>query len=68
MNRPFVPEVPEKKIIIEATGKEAFLIKTLRKYPFGKFIVHKANNLLVRVEINDSQMIKEEEGLDLAID
>ena len=68
MNKPFVPELPEKIITIKASGKEANLIKILRKYPFGKFVVHKVNGVLVRIEINDSRMIKEENGLDLAID
>jgi len=67
MTKPFVPSRPEKMITIEVSGKEADLIKKLRGYSFGKFTVHKANNLLVRVEIQDSQMIKEENGLDLAI-
>ena len=64
---PFVPDKPEKMITINVSGKEANLIKILRKYPFGKFVVHKANNLLIRIEINDSKMIKEENGLDLAV-
>jgi len=68
MPEPFVPSKPEKMIVIEVSGKEADLIKKLRKYSFGKFTVHKANNLLVRVEIQDSQMIKEEGGLDLALE
>lgn len=68
MSSPFVPHKPEKMITIEASGKEATLIKILRKYPFGKFTVHKVNNLLVRVEINDSRMIKEKNGLDLALE
>ena len=67
MTSPFVPHKPEKMITIEVSGREASLIKKLRKYSFGHFIVHKANNLLVRLEINDSQLIKEENGLDLAI-
>jgi len=50
------------------SGKEANLIKILRKYPYGKFVIHKANNVLIRIEIQDSQLIKEENGLDLAIE
>jgi len=64
-NKPFVPDQPEKMITMEVSGREANLINKLRKYSFGKFRVHKTNDLLIRVEINDSQMIKEEDGLDL---
>jgi hypothetical protein len=67
MNEPFVPYKPEKMIQAEISAKEADLIKKLRKYKFGKFLVHKVNGVLVRVEINDSQMIEEDGGLDLAI-
>ncbi len=68
MTNPFVPSKPEKMIHAEISAKEANLIKILRKYPFGKFVVHKANNLLVRIEIQDSQLIEEKNGLDLAIE
>lgn len=68
MPNPFVPAKPEKMIRVEISAREANLIKILRKYPFGRFVVHKANNLLVRLEINESQLIKEENGLDLAVE
>jgi len=68
MAKPFVPHKPEKMIKVEISAKEAFLIKTLRNYPYGKFMVHKLNGILVRVEINDSKMIDEKSGLDLAIE
>lgn len=68
MPNPFVPAKPEKMIQAEISARESSLIKTLRKYPFGKFVVHKANNLLIRVEIQDSQLIEEKNGLDLAIE
>jgi len=66
MPKPFVPHQPEKMIMKKISVREAILITKLRKYPFGKFIVHKLNNLLLRVEIQDSQLINEEDGLDLA--
>jgi|TARA_Y100000310_G_scaffold323464_1_gene383824 hypothetical protein len=66
MTNPFVPAEPEKMIQAEVSAREFVLIIKLRKYPFGKFVVHKANNILVRVEIQDSQLIKEEDGLDLS--
>ncbi len=67
MTDPFVPSKPEEMITMKASGREANLIKKLRKYSFGQFVVHKANNLLLRVEIRESQIIKEEDGLDLAV-
>jgi len=68
MTEPFVPHKAEKMIIVEVSAREANLIKKLRRYSYGKFMVRKANNILVRVEINDSQMIDEEGGLDLEIE
>ena len=65
MAKPFVPHKPEKMITKRISVREAVLITKLRKYAFGEFIVHKANNILVRVEIKDSQLIREENGLDL---
>jgi len=67
MTNPFVPARPEKMVTVKISGREANLIAILRKYPFGKFVVHKANGLLVRIEIQDSRLIKEENGLDLAV-
>ena len=65
MNEPFVPEQIEKQVAVKITKREAVLLAKLRKYSFGKFLVHKANGLLVRVEINDSQMIEENTDIDL---
>ena len=67
MNNPFVPEIPEKMIRVEISAKEADLIRRLRKYSYGSFVVYKANDLLIRVEVRDSQRLKEESGLDIAI-
>ena len=67
MSKPFVPEQPEKMIRAEISAKEADLIKKLRKYSYGQFVVHKVNGVLIRLVIKDSQMLKEEGGLDLAI-
>ncbi len=68
MTTPFVPHQPEKMIRVEISAKEADLIKKLRKYSFGKFTIHKANGILVRIVSNDSQMIDEKGGLELAIE
>jgi len=64
----FKPEKPEKKIKVEITAREAYLLKKLRKCSFGKVIVHKMNGLLIRVESTESQLINEEDGLDLAVE
>jgi len=61
----FVPHKPEEKTLVNITRREAVLVQKLRAYPFGKFIVYKANNILVRVEINDSQLIEEDMEIDL---
>ena len=58
MAAPFVPHKPEEYILVKITRKEAVLIEKLRKYAFGQFVVHKIANVLVRVEITDSQMIE----------
>lgn len=68
MANPFVPKQPERMIRVEISAKEANLIKILRKYPYGKFLVHKAEGILIRVEITDSRLIDEKDGLELAIE
>ena len=63
----FEPFKAEKTIQAEITAREANLLKVLRQYNFGKFTVHKANGILVRVESNESILIDEKEGLILEI-
>jgi len=65
MSEPFTPNKPQENIIAKISKREAVLIEKLRKYPFGKFVVHKANGLLIRIEINDSQIIEEDTDVDL---
>lgn len=60
MPTPFVPHTPEKQKNMEVTVREAILLLKLRKYPYGKFVVHKAENLIVRVEITHSLKIEED--------
>lgn len=66
MSNVFVPNKPEIKIKVEISAREGHMLKVLRKFSFGTFTVHKANNLIIRVESNESQMINELEGLDLS--
>lgn len=65
MGEPFVPHQPEEIIVVKITKKEAVLIQKLRQYTFGEFVVHKANGILTRVEIKDSQMIEADAPIDL---
>ena len=66
MPNTFTPFKEEKLLRVEITAREAHLIKVLRKYSFGKIMVYKANGVLIRVEPNESQLINEDDGLDLA--
>ena len=66
MSEPFAPNKPEVMLTVTISGREAHLLKVLRKYEFGKIIVHKLNGLLVRVEPTESHLLTEEEGMDLA--
>lgn len=52
-------------VTVKITAKEAHLLMVLRKYRFGKIVVHKAEGILIRVEPNESQLITEEDGLKL---
>ena len=56
----FVPHKPETMVKVEVNLKELYLLRELRKYPFGSFVVHKAEGMLVRVEIRESKLIKGE--------
>jgi len=59
MNDTFAPEKPEEFINAKITLREADLICQLRRYPFGKVVVFKANNIIIRIEPNESIKIEE---------
>jgi hypothetical protein len=65
--KPFQSAREEKRIVIEVSAKEAHLIKMMRQYTYGKFIINKANGILVRMEIGESRLLDEEGGLDLEL-
>ena len=65
MNNVFSPPKVEQKVEMTVSAKEAHLLMVLRKYRFGKIIVHKADGILIRVEPNESQLLTEEDGLKL---
>lgn len=51
----------------EITAREASLLKALRTYSFGHFVIYKANGILTRLESNESLLINEEDGISLII-
>lgn len=64
-NQGFKPYKPEQKVVVTITKKEAVLISKMRKHLYGKFTIHKANGILSRIEINDSQLLEEDTEVDL---
>ena len=65
MAEPFVTKKPERYVHVKISTREANLIQKLRKYAFGRFTIHKTNGLIIRIEINDSQIIDGKEEIDL---
>lgn len=63
----FVPHQPEQMIKATISAREADLLIKLRRYSFGKFTIHKADNLLIRFEANESLLIEEKAGLELSV-
>ena len=47
------------------TKREAVLLMKLRKFPYGEAVVYKAQNVIVRVELKDSQLIDEDVAVEL---
>lgn len=62
----FAPFKPESRMAVVITKREAVLIDKLRKHAYGKFTVHKINSVIIRLEINDSQLIEEDQEVDLS--
>lgn len=60
--KPYKVEDKEPHMI---TNREAVLLSKLRKYAYGKFIIHKVDAVIIRLEINDSQIIKEDTNVEL---
>lgn len=63
----YKPYQRESMITIQVSAKEAHLIKVLRQYSYGRFIVSKLDGKLIRVQPEESINLNEEEGLKLAI-
>ena len=54
----FVPHIPEKLVTEKISERELIVLEELRKYPYGKITIHKANGVLVRIEPIISILIK----------
>lgn len=62
----FVPNKPEQMVMAKIFRKEAVLLTKLRRYSYGKFTIHKVNGLIMRLEINESQTIDEDDEAELS--
>jgi hypothetical protein len=56
-----------KRIIVEVSLYEASMLKKLRQDQFGQFTVHKVEGEPMRITIGGSEMLKEDDGLDMQI-
>jgi len=61
----YQPYTPKEKVSAVIFKDEAVLLTRLRRYPYGKFTIHKTNAEVIRVEINETQLIKEDGEIDL---
>lgn len=61
----FVPYKPETMRTMEVSVREAQVIDIIRKTSFGKFTVHKANGVIVRIERDESIMITDDEKVEM---
>jgi pantoate kinase len=59
--------VPEKRMMIEVTAREAHLIKVLRSIDFGDIVIKKIKGIPVRIEPRTSILLDELEGIDLGV-
>lgn len=63
--KPFEPHKPEKMIDMQVSVREAKILTYMRKSAFGKYIIHKLNNVIVRIEPQTSYLVDEEGSLEL---
>lgn len=60
-----------KVIMVELSPKEAHLIAILRQKDFGRFTIHKQGGEPIRIEIEESKLLEEDQGMhigDVAIE
>jgi len=62
----YIPFEEKKTIIAKIFKREASLLQKLRRHSFGKFVIHKMNGVLIRVELQSSELINEDEEIDLS--
>lgn len=65
-DKQYKPFETEKTVDVTIFRREAILLQKLRKYPFGKIMVHKMNGVIVRVEPQSSELIQGDEEIDLS--
>lgn len=65
MSKPFEPFKPEKKLTIEVSVREIKILEIIRRSNFGKFTIHKANGVIVRIEKDESILIDGEETVEV---
>jgi len=59
---PFATDKIEDKVVAKIFKREFNLLAILRSFDYGKFIVHKQNDKITRVEASKSILITEREG------
>lgn len=59
---------PERVITVKIKAREAALINLLRKYKFVEVLVKKQKGYIVSAQVQESILIREEDGLELAKD
>ena len=61
----FKPYQSPIKVTCEIFKTEAILLEKLRKHAYGKFTVQKVDGKIIRLEINHSQLIQEDDEVSL---
>lgn len=64
-NNEYKPYKPEEQITVTIFKREAILVSKLRKVSFGKIMVHKMDGKIVRIEPTGSEIIDENQEVDL---
>lgn len=64
-NNEYKPYKPEEQITVTIFKREAILVSKLRKVVFGKVMVHKMDGKIVRIEPTGSEIIDENQDVEL---
>lgn len=65
MTSEFKPYRAREEVSCVIYKDEAVLLTKLRKYAYGKFVVHKADAIVIRVETNESLLIENDGEVNL---